>query len=781
MVTPLQHKLWRDLGRSRAQFIAITITIFLGVTIFGATYDSYQNLRASYDATATEFHFANLTVSGGDVDMFAQSAAATGGVESVELRSTVDVPFHVGDIKLLGRIVGIPADSTVNQLRVLEGGLPRGDTEIVLEQHMADHFGLAPGNTIQVYDADEWSDLEVIGVVASPEYIWPSRDRQEILTSPDNFGVAFASQTLAATFTDGAPNEATLFYTGGTEDEALSVSLSDQARALGATNVYTRAEQASNAALDEDLAGFEEMAVFFPIMFLAAAAMAAYVMISRLVQAQRPHIGGMLANGLTRRQVLRHYLGYGLIPGLLGSIPGAVAGVLLARLITGLYTSMLAIPVTLISFYPMTLVGAIAFGLVASLVAALAPALVASRVAPAEAMRGETPAGEGRRSIIERIIRPLAHAPVGWRMAIRGIGRNRRRTVYTIIGVVLSLMLVLVSWGMIDTVNSLMDRQFVQIEKEDATVYFAGTAETDDVHALTAIDGVGAAEPVLTVPISVSNGDAHYDTALTVLADNTVMHRFVTPDGEWIPLPIHGVVLGKSTRDLLDIELEDQVTLAITGLGTVDAPVVAFVDEPLGTMAYMARSEAENLTGVPLSATSAMVAYDPGTDSATLRSAITEIANVAAFEDTKALYLTMQDYMVLFYAFVGVMLVFGGAMAFALIFSSMSVNIAERTREVATLLAVGTDRRTISRYITAENLLVAILGIPLGLMVGYLAAWEAMGSFSSDLFSFDLSMRPMTFVWAALAILVVGLISQWPGLRAIRRISIAKVVKERSA
>jgi putative ABC transport system permease protein len=111
----------------------------------------------------------------------------------------------------------------------------------------------------------------------------------------------------------------------------------------------------------------------------------------------------------------------------------------------------------------------------------------------------------------------------------------------------------------------------------------------------------------------------------------------------------------------------------------------------------------------------------------------------------------------------------------------MSANIAERTREVATLLAVGTDRRTVSRYITAENLLVALLGIPIGLVVGYLAAREAMASFSSDLFAFELSIRPTTFVWAALAVMAVGLVSQLPGLRAIRRINIAKVVKERTA
>ncbi len=154
---------------------------------------------------------------------------------------------------------------------------------------------------------------------------------------------------------------------------------------------------------------------------------------------------------------------------------------------------------------------------------------------------------------------------------------------------------------------------------------------------------------------------------------------------------------------------------------------------------------------------------------------------MAAFEDAKAIYRVMQDLMVLFYAFVGVMLVFGAAMAFALIFNAMSVNISERSREMATLLAVGTERRAISRFVSAENMLVAAPGIPIGLVAGYYMSKAAMGTFSSDLFAFDLYVRPSTFVFAALAIVVVALLSQWPGLRAVRRIDIARHIKERTA
>jgi putative ABC transport system permease protein len=415
------------------------------------------------------------------------------------------------------------------------------------------------------------------------------------------------------------------------------------------------------------------------------------------------------------------------------------------------------------------------------LLSALAPALVASRVIPAEAMRGETPSGGGRQSIFERLIPPLRRIPVGWKMALRGVGRNPRRTVYTIVGVVLSLMLVLVSWGMIDTIQHLMDRQFVEIQQEDATVYFAGSATTDDVAALQAIDGVAVAEPALTLPVSLEADGNRYETALLILEDDTEMHRLMSTTGDWIDLPGEGIVLGKATRGLLDIEIGDPINIALGAGVSVVEPVAAFVDEPFGTMAYISRSRAETLTGTELPATSALIAYSDGVDAKELRNTVTALPQVAAFEDANVLYDMVQSFMVLFYAFVGVMLVFGGAMAFALIFNAMSVNIAERTREVATLLAVGTDRRRISKYITAENLLVAAMGIPIGLVVGYYAAKSAMGSFSSDLFAFDLYIRPMTYVWASLAILVVALISQWPGLRAIRKLSIPEVVKERSA
>ncbi|MCP3972995.1 MAG: cell division protein FtsX, partial [bacterium] len=149
MVKPLHHKLWRDIRRHRSQFIAVTITIFLGVTIFGATYDSFQNLQASYDSTATEFRFANLTVVGGEVEAVAAIADRMSSVESTATRTSADVPFRVSGTKLLGRAIGVPATGQpdVNQLKILSGTYldPAHPDGILVEKHMADHFDLSPG------------------------------------------------------------------------------------------------------------------------------------------------------------------------------------------------------------------------------------------------------------------------------------------------------------------------------------------------------------------------------------------------------------------------------------------------------------------------------------------------------------------------------------------------------------------------------------------------------------------------------------------------------------
>ena len=188
----------------------------------------------------------------------------------------------------------------------------------------------------------------------------------------------------------------------------------------------------------------------------------------------------------------------------------------------------------------------------------------------------------------------------------------------------------------------------------------------------------------------------------------------------------------------------------------------------------------ELFSAISNSATSSYLIVDPA-KRIKIRDVLTDRNDVSVVEDSRALYRMIEKFMSFGFAFIGAMLAFGGIMAFALIFNTMSVNIYERSREIATLRTLGFSRAKISILVSTENILLTLLGIVPGLLAGYWLSFFAMQQWSSDLFSFELRFYPMTYVYVALAIIVVALLSQWPALRAVNRISLPQVIKERTS
>lgn len=600
---------------------------------------------------------------------------------------------------------------------------------------------------------------------------------------PDQFGVAFGAgslvESLPAQLTTA---QALATTTGPADDAAVLARLRQAALDAGAADTFTQAEQASNATLNEDIQGFGEMSILFPLMFLTAAGLATYVLLSRMILAQRQQVGLLLAVGFGRRRVFGHYLGFGLLIGLGGAVAGAIAGLLLAGLITRVYTGVIGIPVTVVELRPLTFVLGLAFGVVAGALAALIPALRASRMSPAAAMSAAIGSGIGSRSLLERVIPPLERLPARWRMVVRGIGRSRVRSISTIVGVMIAVTLVLVSWGMIDTVGVLIDRQFNQAEQQDASLVLPAGVTDADLGRVRDVPGVAAAEPLAHLAVTIVHGNERYSTTLAALPADTTMHRFL--DAPPAGIGGGGILAGSALRGVLDVRPGDEVTLVFTGADkTVTTRLAGFVDEPLGTLAYASDATVSGLIGAdPLQAATREinVRFEPGADRSVVLDRLSALDAVAAVTDARALQQTAENLMGLFYAFVGIMLALGAVMAFAVLFNLMAANIGERVTELASLRAAGMRGAELSRIITAENVLLTIAGIVPGLVIGYLAAWEFMATFSSDLFSFDLHVQPTTFIFTALGILAAALVSQAPILRSVRGIDIARVVRERA-
>ena len=405
-------------------------------------------------------------------------------------------------------------------------------------------------------------------------------------------------------------------FTPSPNRDQLLEAISNEALHQGASDVQLRADQPSNAALYEDVSGFGELSFLFPMLFLGAAGMATFILLGRIVRAERPQIASLRANGMGVRQIVMHYLGESLTVTMLAGTFGLVAGVAGGRLVTGVYTDAIDVPDTVTSFHLTTIVAGVVLSALTGAVAATVPAMTAAKTPPAAALRGNTPTGAGGRSIVERLAPPLRRLPARWRMVLRGITRDRGRSFSTAMGVVLALTLVLASWGMVDTVDILLDRQFDQVQRQDAQVYF--DPGFGDVPAMiSAMEGVQRVETVLQADVTLNNAGRRYSTELVAFEPETQMHDF-DPVGS----PGDGVVAGRSLHGLLDVDVGDSVVVTVSESGAeFELPIVGFVDEPLGTFVYTTLPTLARLDP-GRDPTSAMVTYSETVDREVMRRAL---------------------------------------------------------------------------------------------------------------------------------------------------------------
>lgn len=341
----LARKLRRDIWRQRGQFASVAVVVALGVTVFVAATDAYQNLKASFDRAYALQRPPDAVISGAGAHELARQAADLPGAPVVAVRSQADVGGRIGDHALLIRVVTVPEVSQppVSLLAVRSGRLPAAG-EVLVEQDLADHFGLPAGATIQIGGPTGWRTVAVSGSGLSTEYFWPARSRQEVITSAEHFGVVFTPEATAAALGIEGKQQVALYA----RDRQRASELASAATSLGRSRglvVTLRSDQPSYVALDEDVRTFGEFAKLLPALFLVAGMLGGFIVLSRLVHAQRAVIGTLNASGIPAPTIRRHYLGFGGVAGNLvrlvaaenllltsAAIPiGLAVGTLLAR------------------------------------------------------------------------------------------------------------------------------------------------------------------------------------------------------------------------------------------------------------------------------------------------------------------------------------------------------------------------------------------------------------------------------------------------------------------
>lgn len=816
----LRLKLLRDLWRSRGQISAIVLVVALGCTIFTASYLSYQNLRNSYAATESRVHLADLTVDASSVsDAQARQAAAIQGVAAAEAQLQMDLPITVaagvdqegrrGPVHAVGRLLSIPlgGQPQLNQLVIQAGQYPTQADQVLVERHFATYQSLHPGDSIQIDLPGGPTTLKVSGVAVSAEYLWVTRSRQDVFPSPAEFGVLFVPRPELTTLARAAlsvmpPVSGTSpvdFQTAQLQLAAdpqggnrLLCALQPGANVadvkskitsiLGSATVLAitpRADLTGVQLLQLDVDGFRELAVAFPLLFLIVGGFIIAALLYRRVDSERPVIGTLLALGTRPATILLYYVAFAGCIGVLGAVLGTGIGIALADALTTDYAQELSIPFVTTSIDPLVIVVGIAIGIFAPLLAGVFPAQRAAGLAPATAMRPFMSGGNVGLSQPGAVARRL---PFWLRVPMRNIRRHPWRSAATAFGVGAAILLIVTTGGMLDSTQRGIDLTFNQSQRFDLRVDVFQLESADQLRQRAgALNGVSTVETLISLPVQVRvpGGAQSYTTDLQGLPNPSPLLSPLDSSGNPL-LPSAGrAVLSRSIASKLNVSVGDRLEVSLLPAGpTQTVTIGALSDDLLGNSVTLTSADAETLFGLKGKATTMLLRVAPD-QRQQVKLALENSSNIAQVTDLPTLRAQLVTLMGLANLFLGVMLLFGVALAAAILFNTAILSIAERQREFATMRALGERMSGIVRLVTVEHVLIALVGLVVSFPIALFSLKLFLGLYSSDLFSLPFWISPRTSFVTILGVLLVLLVAQWPALRTIARTNLAEAVKLR--
>lgn len=734
MVKLLLKKMLRDMKKSMAAYSICLLIVAVGFCGYCLMSVAKDHLMASRDLLYEQSSFSD-----GFAEVQEAPAAITDklkkipGIADANARIMKEVRIKEVDgeqenttarLKLISYVKG-GADVPM-LFQGMDAG--DGDLQMVAGNAFLEARDWSPGQKIRLLVSGKETEFEITGGGISPENIYIIRNIVEMYPDPYHYDVGFVSlHTMENLYgMRDMANSFTFTLQPGYEVKDVKDQVEEILKPYGCYSVYGREDHQSASMLNSELSQLEEMAVVLPFLFLFVAAVVLYITMHRLIDQQRIQIGTMLSLGITGRQIGLHYLGYGLIIGVIGGAVGGLLGNLGATPLVVYYRNYYNLPDAISGISMQYLVlGILLAGTFCGAVSFLC-AKNLTGLSPADALRPPAPKS-AKATLAERIPGFIKLFTVPGIMALRSIGRNRRRSLLSLFGIACAFMIT----ATLMSVNSLFDvflfDNLEKVQHQDFTVYFEQPLKTKEVLASIQNSQIEKMEPFAETQGKLMRGDTELDCTLQAIEPDSTLCCLADKEGRRVKVESDGIVLSIHMSQRLGVKAGDWIDVKVLypEERVSRIRVTAVMEQYMGTTAYLSPeglakiSEYRDVsTGVYIKAAKdAQEELWKSFDGAPL---------VTGIESRTAKLDTWRSLMGSFTVMIGSMVVLGILIGLAVLYTSALISFEELKRELSVMRMLGLTAKECLEVISVGQWILTaggiLLGIPMTLWMSHMLA-----------------------------------------------------------
>ena len=480
----------------------------------------------------------------------------------------------------------------------------------------------------------------------------------------------------------------------------------------------------------QDTESIENISKVFPIVFFMVALLISLTSMTRMVEEQRTQIGTLKALGYNKLQIASKYVIYAGLACVIGGVLGMSVGfVLLPQIIWTMYQMMYQMTDNIhISFN--IIIGGMGLLLICvCIIGATIYAVLKELVqTPSTLMRPKAPK-MGKRVLLEKIPFIWKRLSFSQKVTVRNIFRYKKRFLMTIIGILGCTALIVVGFGVRDSIRCIMPNQFEKVFNYDMQIGLKNGLEDEQkqkyiisLQEKTELEKV--VETYMTSNIA-KNQENEEDVQIIVPKEpkdlDEVINLTDVKTGKKVQLEENAICLTDKVAELLNVKQGDTITLKDSKDKERQVKISNIVENYVYHYVYMSRITYENLYGENYN-TNMLFTKNNNLSEEQETNLATEIMNqseVASISRNSSIMNLLDDTMKSLNYVVIVLIVSAGLLAFVVLYNLSNVNISERIRELATIKVLGFYDKEVYSYVTRETVILTAIGIVLGLISGY--------------------------------------------------------------
>lgn len=544
--------------------------------------------------------------------------------------------------------------------------------------------------------------------------------------------------------------------------------------------VQDRSSNAGYTSVESDASSIEAIGFVFPVVFIIVAVLIGLTTITRMVEEERSLIGTYKSLGYGNRTIVGKYALYALAACLIGGLLGEFCGfVLFPAFLFTVFEMMYLLPNYLLTFDTLYGVGSFLFFAVGIVGAALMACRSELAQTPAALMRPKAPQA-GSRVFLERITPVWSRLSFLNKVTTRNLLRYKKRFFMTVFGIAGCMALLICGFAIKDSVHALSGMQYGDINRYDVLAVVSADDFDDARESLENDPAVDELLPLSVDSVTLSTGGGKESLQLFVVPDKADLSAYValrTSPGNPCALNEDGLALSRNAAELLGVQDGDTLHLKTSALDEADAPVAHVVDYYLGNAAYVTASCYETLFSEAAEANGFYLNLSDTTDQQAFADDLAQRDGFMSVSSTQEMSDEFSQAFALINTVVYVIIVLAAALAFVVLFTLSTTNISERVRELATIKVLGFRRREVNHYVNKETILLTLIGIVVGLPLGYAFSNSLTAVLKMPSIYFAVTIEPISYGYAAALTLVFAFIVALLSNRALQKINMIEALK----